>query len=222
MSTKAKIKATFMGHRFHEPPEEYSYDDDKYSVLSRNALEIEASVKKKSDMMVSYQDLNLIREWMDKFNLNGDIREWEQITLPLIQFFKIPTKDRLTLYSTFRETTIAKLKKALKVLDKCYKVVENKTDPDTNYLYLLIKKRRDHYYNKLHSFPTTGKYVFQYYHLKKLFYILACVGNEPKRQINIVIDLLRRINKSEFKKDSIRDLRTISKLQKQFFPTQKK
>ena len=125
MARAKKNQEKFLSTEIHNPPEMFQYEADGYIVFV-NILEDYVTVKPSSSRVYESRDYDLIHKWVNCVLIDGKVCEWENILLPIINYFKIDPETRKNLYSIFRDSTLAKINKSLRAAQGLYKFSKSK------------------------------------------------------------------------------------------------
>jgi len=201
MPRSKKNLESFLSRKTHNPPERFIYEEDGY-IIYVDLLEGKTVLKPSTSRVMRISEVKLVIKWVNENEL-GSWSEWRYQTIPIIQYFYITNSIRERLYSIFRESTLSKLKKSIKEIEKLILNTES-------YWENLIEERhilRDRlsWYNSLYQKlmkERTGHNKFLYPIIRPLFTKLESKSFNTEKQCRIVCSLFELANFDNFK-DSI-------------------
>lgn len=201
MPRKYRQHATRKGKVYITPLNRYFYEDEKVYFIADDLFDPKMFIKPAAkSFSYTSDDFNLVANWIEQAELaREDLQAWLKIIGRITGFFEIDLDDRIRVYQDYRETTLAKLKRWLKVVEKALYVLDNEPAIAHEEILHLGKKWMSYkkFYESLRQ-QRSGPRKLLILLIKPVFEKLNEYGLKPLDQRQIVMKLFMLGNWDEF------------------------
>ena len=210
----------------HNLPEEFYYKDNEY-VIYQSKNDEYPHIQLNHDRTLKLEDIRKIELWFKNTNLQGRWLDWETVIIPLCKVLRVPAEKRRELYSKYRESKIAKLKRAKQNHEKVRDCIDEATikpeykevgdtnpenfDPSLLEIKWTVVDKINYYEDQMKQLEgkhteKAGKMKFVLPTLKPIFEKLSTFDLSKTEKMDLVCDLLKTLSPNEFNKKDITDV----------------